>query len=320
MSRVFARYFIALGFTALMFISACGGGGSSSVTSPDTSSTGSLAETPTDELCTPVGSLLDCELEHGGLDRRFKIYEPINLSPDAALPVLFNFHGYGSNADQQLIYGDFRSLADEETFVLVVPQGSLLEGTTHWNSDSEFTSKSTADDLGFVSRMIDELETRYNIDNTRVYAAGMSNGGAMSLYLACSLSDQITAVASVTGFMSADLLSNCGAVNPTSVILIHGTADSVVSWESGLGGGSILGIGEFWAEHNNCSQSSQTALEDYNGDGVSGLIHQHSGCDAETLVQVYEITDMDHIWPESRRGDDVDGARIVWDFLKQFSG
>ena len=142
----------------------------------------------------------------------------------------------------------------------------------------------------------------------------------MSLYLACSLSDQITAVASVTGFMSADLLSNCGAINPTSVILIHGTADSVVSWESGLGGASILGIGEFWAEHNNCSQSSQTALKDYNGDGVSGLIHQHSGCDSETLVQVYEITDMDHIWPESRRGDDVDGSRIVWDFLKQFSG
>ena len=275
---------------------------------------------PTDEVCTPEGSLLDCAIEHNGLDRRFKIYEPSKLSPNVALPVLFNFHGYGSNADQQLIYGDFRGLADEEAFILVVPQGSLLEGTTHWNSDSEFTSKSTADDLGFVSRMIDELETRYNIDNTKVYAAGMSNGGAMSLYLACSLSDQITAVASVTGFMSADLISNCGAIDPTSVILIHGTADSVVSWESGLGGGSILGIGEFWAEHNNCSQSSQTALEDYNGDSVSGVIHQHSGCDAETLVQVYEITDMDHIWPESRRGDDVDGAKVVWDFLKQFSG
>ena len=302
-----------------LFLSACGGG-SSSFTSLATSSTGVLAAMPTDEVCTPEGSLLDCAIEHNGLDRRFKIYEPSKLSPNVALPVLFNFHGYGSNADQQLIYGDFRGLADEEAFILVVPQGSLLEGTTHWNSDSEFTSKSTADDLGFVSRMIDELETRYNIDNTKVYAAGMSNGGAMSLYLACSLSDQITAVASVTGFMSADLISNCGAIDPTSVILIHGTADSVVSWESGLGGGSILGIGEFWAEHNNCSQSSQTALEDYNGDSVSGVIHQHSGCDAETLVQVYEITDMDHIWPESWRGDDVDGAKVVWDFLKQFSG
>ena len=302
-----------------LFLSACGGG-SSPLTSLDTSSTGVLAAMPMDEVCTLEGSLLDCAIEHNGLDRRFKIYEPSKLSPNVALPVLFNFHGYGSNADQQLIYGDFRGLADEEAFILVVPQGSLLEGTTHWNSDSEFTSKSTADDLGFVSRMIDELETRYNIDNTKVYAAGMSNGGAMSLYLACSLSDQITAVASVTGFMSADLISNCGAIDPTSVILIHGTADSVVSWESGLGGGSILDIGEFWAEHNNCSQSSQTALEDYNGDSVSGVIHQHSGCDAETLVQVYEITDMDHIWPESWRGDDVDGAKVVWDFLKQFSG
>ena len=302
-----AKYTLALAYAVFLFLSACGGG-SSSLTSLDTSSTGVLAAMPTDEVCTPEGSLLDCAIEHNGLDRRFKIYEPSKLSPNVALPVLFNFHGYGSNADQQLIYGDFRGLADEEAFILVVPQGSLLEGTTHWNSDSEFTSKSTADDLGFVSRMIDEHETRYNIDNTKGYAAGMSNGGAMSLYLACSLSDQITAVASVTGFMSADLISNCGAIDPTSVILIHGTADSVVSWESGLGGGSILGIGEFWAEHNNCSQSSQTALEDYNGDSVSGVIHQHSGCDAETLVQVYEITDMDHIWPESRRGDDVDGA------------
>ena len=314
-----AKYTLALAYAVFLFLSACGGG-SSSLTSLDTSSTGVLPETPTDEVCTPEGSLLDCTIEHNGVDRRFKIYEPSKLSPNVALPVLFNFHSYGSNADQQLIYGDFRGLADEEAFILVVPQGSLLEGTTHWNSDSEFTSKSTADDLGFVSRMIDELETRYNIDNTKVYAAGMSNGGAMSLYLACSLSDQITAVASVTGFMSADLISNCGAIDPTSVILIHGTADSVVSWESGLGGGSILGIGEFWAEHNNCSQSSQTALEDYNGDSVSGVIHQHSGCDAETLVQVYEITDMDHIWPESWRGDDVDGAKVVWDFLKQFSG
>ena len=303
----------------LLALSACGGGGSSSVTSPDTSSAGSTVETPTDELCTPVGSLLDCELEHGGLDRRFKIYEPSNLSPDAALPVLFNFHGYGSNADQQLIYGDFRGLADEETFILVVPQGSLLEGTTHWNSDSEFTSKSTADDLGFVSRMINELESRYNIDNTRVYATGMSNGGAMSLYLACSLSDQITGVASVTGFMSADLLSNCGAANPTSVILIHGTADSVVSWENGLGGGSILSIGEFWSGHNNCTELSQAALDDYNGDGVSGVIHRYAECDDDTEVQVYEITGMDHVWPESRRGDDVDGARIIWEFLKRHS-
>ena len=103
-----------------LFLSACGGG-SSSLTSLDTSSTGVLAAMPTDEVCTP-GSLLDCAIEHNGLDRRFKIYEPSKLSPNVALPVLFNFHGYGSNADQQLIYGDFRGLADEEAFILVVPK------------------------------------------------------------------------------------------------------------------------------------------------------------------------------------------------------
>jgi polyhydroxybutyrate depolymerase len=297
---------------------ACGGGGSGS-DSVVPVATPPPVQTATDDACIPVGALLECSLMHQDLERTFKIYEPSSIEESTSLPVVFNFHGYGSNADEQLFYGDFRQLSEQEGFLLIVPQGSLLEGNTHWNSDSSFTSKSTADDTGFVSQIIDEISQRYEVDASKIYAVGMSNGGAMSIYLACSLGKRIAAVASVTGFMSSDLRANCEVDAPMSVLLIHGTADGVVSWDNGLGGGSILSIAEFWAAHNECATFRSETFDDYNGDGVSGVLHQHSDCSNGTLVQVYEITNMGHVWPERRRGDDINGAEVVWGFISGFS-
>jgi polyhydroxybutyrate depolymerase len=305
---------IAIGMTA------CGGGGGAGSDSVDPVATSPPVQTATDDACIPVGALLECSLVHQGLERTFKIYEPSSIEESTSIPVVFNFHGYGSNADEQLIYGDFRQLSEQENFLLVVPQGSLLEGNTHWNSDSSFTSKSAADDTGFVSKIIDEISQRYEVDASKIYAVGMSNGGAMSIYLACSLSQRITAVASVTGFMSSNLRANCEVTAPMSVLLIHGTADEVVSWDNGLGGGSILSIAEFWAAHNDCATFRSETFDDYNGDGVSGVLHQHSDCSNGTLVQVYEITNMGHVWPENRRGDDINGAEVVWGLVSRFGG
>jgi len=53
---------------------------------------------------------------------------------------------------------------------------------------------------------------------------------------------------------------------------------------------------------------------------VSGVLHKYSACSAGTQVQVYEITDMGHVWPEKRRGDDINGAEVVWTFLTRFQG
>ena len=67
----------------------------------------------------------------------------------------------------------------------MVPQGSLLDGDTHWNSDSDAESASSADDSGFVSKILDAISERYEVEPSGIYAVGMSNGGALSLYLAC---------------------------------------------------------------------------------------------------------------------------------------
>ena len=96
----------------------------------------------------------------------------------------------------------FNQIADEENFIVVYPQGSLiLNLLAHWNVGG-FTQISNTDDVAFVDYLISSLSEIYNINLDRVYATGMSNGGFMSFLLACQLSNKITAIASVTGSMT----------------------------------------------------------------------------------------------------------------------
>ena len=137
---------------------------------------------------------------HDGIQRDYRIYVPSIYDGSMEVPVVFNIHGYGSNAFQQEAYGDFRPIADTANFILVAPDGTLdNSGTAFWNAFGSPTE--TVDDVGFISALIDTLAEDYSINLNRVYSTGMSNGGFMSYKLACGLSSRIAAIASVTGAM-----------------------------------------------------------------------------------------------------------------------
>ena len=57
-------------------------------------------------------------------------------------------------------------------------------------------------DVRFIADLIDTLRATYNIDPTRIYADGLSNGAGMAFVLSCALSDRIAAV----GMVSSALL------------------------------------------------------------------------------------------------------------------
>ena len=139
-------------------------------------------------------------ITHDALQREYILYVPASYTGSNAVPLVFNFHGYTSNATEQMWYGDFRPIADTANFIIVHPNGMLdATGTTHFNVG---WGGSTIDDVGFTSALLDSISADYNINADRVYSTGMSNGGFMSYQLACQLSDKIAAIASVTGSMS----------------------------------------------------------------------------------------------------------------------
>ncbi len=63
--------------------------------------------------------------------------------------MVLNFHGYGGNAAGQMANGDFRPLADTHGFLIVHPQGTRLNGITHWNVGG-WTLGSSTNDVGFL--------------------------------------------------------------------------------------------------------------------------------------------------------------------------
>ena len=213
----------------ILILSSCGGGGSSGSQdvsiAPETDNDDSLNETCID---TSRSGMKRCDLKHDNLDRFYYVYTPTNLDSNESIPVLFAFHGYGSSAMRHLNYTNYFPLADSNNFIVIYPQGATTATlSTHWNVGG-WTSKSTINDLDFVDTVISLLKDKIQIDETRIYSSGMSNGGYMGYHLACNLSTKFAAIASVTGSMTNDTYNDCNPVHPTPILQIHGLLDFVV--------------------------------------------------------------------------------------------
>lgn len=268
--------------------------------------------------------LINGSITHDGQQRNYILYLPAAYDGSQAVPLVFNFHGFGSNATQQALYGDFRAIADTANFLIVHPEGTLFQGNQHWNVGG-FTTGSTVDDVGFTSALLDTLAAEYNIDLTRVYSTGMSNGGYMSFLLACRLSDRIAAVASVTGSMTPQTFDNCDAQHPTPVMQIHGTMDATVPYGGASFSKSIEEVVLYWADYNNCMQPADTTpLPDVNT--IDGSTVEHivfSGGDNGARVEHYKVLGGGHTWPGSflplpGTNYDFNATVEIWRFFAQY--
>ena len=66
-------------------------------------------------LCLPLLSIgqqtIDGSITFAGIQRDYILYVPEIYTPGEAVPLILNFHGYTSNAFEQLNYGDFRPVS-----------------------------------------------------------------------------------------------------------------------------------------------------------------------------------------------------------------
>ena len=268
---------------------------------------------------------IDGSIMHDGIQRDYILYIPAIYDGNTDVPLVLNFHGFGSNANEQMHYGDFRDIADTEGFLLVHPEGTLSNGDQFWNVGFP-GSTSTIDDVGFTEALIDELSTLYAIDLDRVYATGMSNGGFMSFLLACQLSEKIAAVASVTGSMTQDTFNDCNAQHPTPVLQIHGTSDSVVPYDGNITWTlSIVDVFSFWMNYNNCDTNPiiTTFPDIYTLDGSTVDHFVYSGGDNGVTTEHLKVIGGGHTWPGSAfnfpgTNYDINASMKIWQFFSRF--
>ena len=267
---------------------------------------------------------INASITHDGIERDYILYVPEIYDGSTAVPLVLNFHGFGSSASQQMFYGDFRDIADTEGFLLVHPEGTTLIGNQFWNVGFPGLS-STIDDVGFTEALIDELATLYTIDLDRVYATGMSNGGFMSFLLACQLSEKIAAVASVTGSMTQDTFDDCNAQHPTPVLQIHGTDDGVVLYNGNNLSIPIADVISYWVDYNNCETTpTTTTLPDVDVSDGSTVEHSvYEDGDNGITTEHMKVIGGGHTWPGSvintaGTNQDIDASMEIWLFFSRF--
>ncbi len=261
--------------------------------------------------------------------RNYRLYIPKSYTGTTNVPLLLNFHGYTSNAVQQEFYGSFKAIADTANFLVLLPEGLPLVGTSQgFNNFGALGSK--PDDVAFTSNLIDSIRAKYTIDKNRIYSTGMSNGGFMSYDLACFLSDKIAAIASVTGSMVQSHVSNCQAQHPTPIMQIHGTTDPTVSYD---GKGGIIGsihidsLVNFWVKFNKCNISpTKTNLPDINTADKCTVEHYlYPNGKNGVSVEFYKVIGGGHTWPGAaiatgagNTNRDFNASLMIWQFLSKY--
>lgn len=277
-------------------------------------------------VCTPDADvrtgLQRGRMEHDGRDRRYLIYVPESYDPAAPAPLVLSFHGFSSNPSQQMEFSQWNPVADEHGFIVVYPRATGLP--PGWNTGeinlAAALTRGDVDDLGFVDALLDELLADYCIDPDRIYGNGLSNGGGMSHYLACELADRIAAIGGVAGAYNT---SDCTPSRPVPVMAFHGTADNIVPYEGGQGGGFALPPVEEWAAdwavRNGCDPTPEPLSQEGDASAV-----QYTGCDADATVILYTLDGGGHNWPGG--GDqpefivgevnrDVNASALMWEFF-----
>jgi polyhydroxybutyrate depolymerase len=269
------------------------------------------------------------EIKVDGTKREYLLYAPRSAAQNKPLPLLLVFHGGGGHDYNMPRFTGFDEIAESHGFVVAYPESS----NGHW---SDGRNLSPADDVGFIRALIAELKRSYPIDPARIYATGISNGGFFSQRLACDLSDQIAAVASVAATMPEPLVPACHPARPVSVMFMQGTADPLVHIEGGavakINGRniSLADAVRFWIDHDQTSKTPDAFdLPHHDSNGTSVHRDIYGGGKQGTELVVYTIKDGGHTWPGGEQympvllvgkvSHDLNASEVIWEFFSRHS-
>jgi polyhydroxybutyrate depolymerase len=261
-----------------------------------------------------------------GETREYLLYVPKSYDSTRSTPLVISMHGGAGWPAMQRDVSGWNRVAEHHGFIVVYPSGVRLGGTgpRAWRLMRRETDLSK--DVRFISDLIDELENSYNIDPTRIYADGLSNGGAMAFVLSCGLSDRIAAVGMVA---AAQMLpfSWCTNSRPVPMISFHGTDDSAVPYEGGTSwvwDGSFPDVAEWtasWAHRNRCGRDP---VESVMADDVTR--RDYTNCRNDAAVVLFTIQGGGHTWPGGMplpewflgsTSESVDATQQMWAFFQE---
>ncbi len=267
-----------------------------------------------------------------GVTRRYLLYVPNTYDGSKPAPLIISLHPAATWPAFEMNMSRWNALAEQYGFIVVYPAGSgaffdtFTRGASVWPGGPHTLPR----DVRFISDLIDKLEAEYNLDPRRIYANGMSNGGAMAFALGCELPDRIAAVG-VVGAAGPPVPGGfgCGGSQPMPTIAFHGTADKFAPY---LGRKSPVSFAPKpfpnipnWAgqvaRRNQCQgDPNETRIT------ANVRLLAYTNCAADADVALYTIEGGGHTWPggkplpewiAGRTTEEVKATPIMWEFFRR---
>ncbi len=266
-----------------------------------------------------------------GQERLYHVHVPESYVPGQPTPLVLALHGAAMNGPMMAWFSGLNQKAEQASFIVVYPSGQGLGPFRAWNSGGfrGQLPEGIMDDVTFIDQLLDELSLLLSVDEKRIYACGVSNGGMMCYRLAAELSERIAAIAPVAGCMTQD---QCQPTRPVPVIHFHGTHDTVVPFEITPARRSRLmkfkGAEESvqrWAKLNGCAVEPKREIlfEAENDLTVTRQTYDGGTNGAEAVLVI--IKEGGHTWPGQtppvefigKSVKNISANDLLWEFFEK---
>jgi len=261
-------------------------------------------------------------------------------------PLVLVLHGNTQQGTDMQTRSSWPQVAQRERFIAIFPDG-LNRAWADLRGDTERAGRTAppdTDDVAFLTALVSKYVKDGAADPKRIYVTGVSNGGAMTMTLACKQPQMFAAAAAVIMNFTAAMADACKPERPIAVLLMNGTADPLVAYEGGKGT-SRYGLPNvwstaqtigFWRKVNGCETGDGPAsqLQDSDPSDASTVSRIDSRCPQGQDVLLYRVNGGGHRMPgrnpdaKARRmvdailgpqNHDIDGPEVIWAFFKRFS-
>ncbi len=279
------------------------------------------------------------DLRTGSYRRRFLLHVPPEVPTSRALPLVVVLHGAFSTARDMEAWTGWSALADREGLVVLYPEGiGLLGYLQHWNAGhccGRAVQKGW-DDIAFLDAAIDGVCASLNIDASRIYMVGLSNGGMLTYRYATERTARLAACAVVCGAIGSrnDADEPVWTLPvpslPLPVLILHGDADLTVPYDGGVpidrkSGRRYSPVSEavaFWRAVNGCGPEPQRE------DSIPGGMEEAWWTDPSGTreVRLCRLRGWGHQWPGGSFTAALspehplhafEAAPFIWEFLRR---
>lgn len=267
-------------------------------------------------------SSVQAEFMVGKSQRRALYIRPTVRKPGLA-PAIVLLHYAGGDPESMANLTAISKLVRDTGIWAILPEA---RGRS-WSTDP-VRDANGPDDVGLLTQVIDFSISAFPIDPKRVYMAGFSAGGFMTIRYVCDHPERIAAAAYVSATLIDSLRSRCKSSYPMPILAINGTDDFSVPYYGGrLGLASAPQTAEFFAGINRCqSPPLRSELPNVAKDYTRVVLDSYTVCASEAPVLFYTVNGGGHAWPGTRYQSsllrrvsyDIDATQLIGAFLSQY--